>query len=324
MTAVSRPGGAIDAPGIARRIRGLARPSAHVPILPRPGLLRPGRSRGSPRRRRDGPVLVLVSLVRAGGAGLSQRDRGRDHDGCSTGRPRLIRRPRVSSPSCRRRGCTIRAPMTKRRCRSRAADLGRRGAACGRRAGLSQQPRLRASAPGLRAAAVRRHGGRDHGSDRRRPLGPRSDIVHPGLAAPTAELPAGPGDVWAPERSSAGPLSLLVSIADRRCYAYRNGIEIGSAAASFARPEEPLLPACSAARPAARDGQPGLERGRPFGPGRSVDALGRARPAHPAARHSTRCSHRCWCRARRFIARSARPPGQPHRPRFHRASARPA
>lgn len=69
------------------------------------------------------------------------------------------------------------------------------------------------------------------------------DIVHPGLILPTTEVAATSGSfLWEPERSPSGPLSLLVSIADRRCYAYRNGLEIGSAVATFARPEEPLLP----------------------------------------------------------------------------------
>lgn len=71
-----------------------------------------------------------------------------------------------------------------------------------------------------------------------------ADLVHPGLMQPTTELPAGTGDFeWLPERSPSGPLSLLVSIADGQAYAYRNGIEIGRATASFARPEAPLLPA---------------------------------------------------------------------------------
>ena len=60
----------------------------------------------------------------------------------------------------------------------------------------------------------------------------------------TTELPEAAGDfLWRPELAPEGPLALLVSIADRRCHAYRNGIEIGQAAVSFARPEEPLLPA---------------------------------------------------------------------------------
>ncbi len=68
--------------------------------------------------------------------------------------------------------------------------------------------------------------------------------VHPGLVQPTDELAAGAGDfAWEPGRSPAGPVSLLASIADARCYVFRNGVEIGQAAASFARPDEPLLPA---------------------------------------------------------------------------------
>ncbi len=69
------------------------------------------------------------------------------------------------------------------------------------------------------------------------------DLVHPGLVLPTAEMPAATGAyVWAPERSPTGPCSLLVSIADRRLYALRNGVEIGSADVTFAQPEEPLQP----------------------------------------------------------------------------------
>jgi hypothetical protein len=83
------------------------------------------------------------------------------------------------------------------------------------------------------------------------------DLVHPGLIAPTTELPAGSSDyVWQPERSPAGPLSLLVSIADRRCYTYRNGIEIGQAAAGFARADEPLLPAVYVVREQPAVGKP--------------------------------------------------------------------
>lgn len=83
------------------------------------------------------------------------------------------------------------------------------------------------------------------------------DLVHPGLIAPTTELPAAATDyVWQPERSPAGPLSLLVSIADRRCYAYRNGIEIGQAAAGFARPDQPLLPAVYVVREQPDLGKP--------------------------------------------------------------------
>jgi hypothetical protein len=69
-------------------------------------------------------------------------------------------------------------------------------------------------------------------------------VVHPGLILPTTELPAAAGSyAWQPGRSPSGPLSLLLSVADRRLHVYRDGEEIGSAAASFARPEEPILPA---------------------------------------------------------------------------------
>ena len=78
-------------------------------------------------------------------------------------------------------------------------------------------------------------------------------LVHPGLIAPTTELPEAAGDlVWRPELAPEGPPALLVSIADRRCHPYRDGIEIGQAAAGFARPEEPLLPAVHVVR--ARSG----------------------------------------------------------------------
>jgi hypothetical protein len=71
-----------------------------------------------------------------------------------------------------------------------------------------------------------------------------NEFAHPDLLQPSGELPALTGNyVWKPDRSPVGPLSLLVSIADGRCYAFRNGVEIGQAAASFARPDEPVLPA---------------------------------------------------------------------------------
>lgn len=54
--------------------------------------------------------------------------------------------------------------------------------------------------------------------------------------APTPQLtrqaPAGPA-VWQPERSPSGPVSIVVSAADRRMVVLRNGVEIGSAPVSF-------------------------------------------------------------------------------------------
>lgn len=71
-----------------------------------------------------------------------------------------------------------------------------------------------------------------------------NESARPGLMQASSELPAAMDNyVWEPERSPAGPLSLLVSIADSRCYVFRNGVEIGQAAATFAQPDEPILPA---------------------------------------------------------------------------------
>ncbi|WP_066798853.1 L,D-transpeptidase family protein [Sphingomonas soli] len=54
--------------------------------------------------------------------------------------------------------------------------------------------------------------------------------------APTPQLtrqaPPGPA-VWHPERSPSGPVSIVVSAADRRMVVLRNGIEIGSAPVTF-------------------------------------------------------------------------------------------
>ena len=76
--------------------------------------------------------------------------------------------------------------------------------------------------------------------------GRRRTLVHPGLLAdPRASSTAGRrrDRLGAGSGRHPGRSSLLVSIADRRCYVYRNGIEIGQAAVSFARPQEPLRPA---------------------------------------------------------------------------------
>ena len=74
-------------------------------------------------------------------------------------------------------------------------------------------------------------------------------LVHPGLLAPVAAdartpadpdaLPAG-GFTWKPERAAAGPMSILLSGADRTIYVYRGGAEIGRARVRLANPEQPL------------------------------------------------------------------------------------
>ncbi|MES2986500.1 MAG: L,D-transpeptidase family protein [Pseudomonadota bacterium] len=48
----------------------------------------------------------------------------------------------------------------------------------------------------------------------------------------TRQMPVGPA-VWRPELSPSGPVSIVVSAADRRMVVLRNGIEIGSAPVTF-------------------------------------------------------------------------------------------
>ena len=54
--------------------------------------------------------------------------------------------------------------------------------------------------------------------------------VRPGLlfSGKTGTSPAG-GFLWAPEKSPKGPVSIIMSAADRKVYVYRNGAEIGRA-----------------------------------------------------------------------------------------------
>jgi hypothetical protein len=68
------------------------------------------------------------------------------------------------------------------------------------------------------------------------------DWVHPGWLAPQLSEPAvaAPGSssglenfVWAPETAPAGPLTILVSTADRSLRVLRNGVEIGAAPIAF-------------------------------------------------------------------------------------------
>ena len=70
------------------------------------------------------------------------------------------------------------------------------------------------------------------------------EVVHPGPLLPTTELAeSGGGQFWEPQRAPSGPLSLLLSVADRRIYVERNGVEIGTAPVRLLRPEAPVLPA---------------------------------------------------------------------------------
>lgn len=82
-------------------------------------------------------------------------------------------------------------------------------------------------------------------------------LSHPGPLLPTTELAEdGVGQEWEPQRAPAGPLSLLLSVADRRLHVERDGVEIGTAPVSFLRPEEPIPPAVFvlARRPEAASG----------------------------------------------------------------------
>ena len=48
--------------------------------------------------------------------------------------------------------------------------------------------------------------------------------------------------VWQPERAMEGPVSLLISAADKKIYAYRNGVRIGVAKIRIVSPDRPLPP----------------------------------------------------------------------------------
>jgi hypothetical protein len=76
------------------------------------------------------------------------------------------------------------------------------------------------------------------------------DVVHPAAIAPvdpkTGEedeaprLGANEDERWEPDKSPDGPVSILMSGADRRVLVYRNGIEIGRARLTIRDPEVPL------------------------------------------------------------------------------------
>jgi hypothetical protein len=76
------------------------------------------------------------------------------------------------------------------------------------------------------------------------------DVVHPAAIAPVDaktgqedELPplaANEDQRWQPEKSPEGPVSILVSGADRRVLVYRNGVEIGRAKIELRDPQTPL------------------------------------------------------------------------------------
>jgi len=76
-----------------------------------------------------------------------------------------------------------------------------------------------------------------------------ADIVHPGIAAPVDPSASGKAlsptalagrFLWEPHKAPQGPVSILISGADRRMYVFRNGVLIGEAAVQIRDPHQPL------------------------------------------------------------------------------------
>ncbi|HEX6829881.1 MAG TPA: L,D-transpeptidase, partial [Burkholderiales bacterium] len=77
-----------------------------------------------------------------------------------------------------------------------------------------------------------------------------ADVVHPAALAPVdpatgkevASPALGAAEVfrWQPEKAPDGPLSIVISGADRRMLVYRNGVEIGRAKIMLRQPDVPL------------------------------------------------------------------------------------
>ena len=215
---------------------------AQLPILPDAGQLRPGQFAWEPETAPSGPLLVLVSLteqvarVYRNGIeiGISSVSSGRAGHATPTGVFTILQKARVHHSSTYDEASM---PYTER--------LTWDGVAL-HAGGVPGYPSSHGCVHLPLAFAELLFGVTQVGTTvviAEAHEAPQ-DLVHPGLIAPPGELQGGSGDhVWEPERSTAGPLSILVSIADQRCHAFRNGIEIGQATAGFARPEEPLLPA---------------------------------------------------------------------------------
>src|SRR5439155_9168025 len=71
-----------------------------------------------------------------------------------------------------------------------------------------------------------------------------AETVHPGLFftqnGEESEPIAGGKFDWNPDKSTSGPVSLIVSSADKTVYVYRNGVEIGRAGIPNAQVVSPL------------------------------------------------------------------------------------
>ena len=76
------------------------------------------------------------------------------------------------------------------------------------------------------------------------------DVAHPAMLAPidaktgaddeAPRLAEGQMERWEPEKSPDGPVSVVISAADRRAIVLRNGIEIGRARIALRDPEKPV------------------------------------------------------------------------------------
>jgi L,D-transpeptidase catalytic domain len=251
---------------------------AQLPILPDPAQLRPGQFAWQPETAPSGPVLVLVSLteqvarVYRNGIeiGITIVSSGRPGHLTPTGVFTILQKAKVHHSSTYDEASM---PFTERLTWDGVA-LHAGGVpgypsshGCVHLPLAFAQLLFDVTAVGTTVVIADAH------------QSPQT-LVRPGLAEPTRALPPAAEDyVWEPERSATGPLGLLVSIADRRCHVYRNGIEIGQAAASFARPEAPLLPAVFMIldRGPPTDGPVWTEVGlfAASGPVRRSDVLGR-------------------------------------------------
>lgn len=68
-------------------------------------------------------------------------------------------------------------------------------------------------------------------------------MSHPGILAPVDPKGKEEGALevaWMPEKAPEGPVSLVVSAADRKAYVFRNGVLIGSSAIEIAGAEQGL------------------------------------------------------------------------------------
>jgi hypothetical protein len=118
-------------------------------------------------------------------------------------------------------------------------------------------------------------------------------IHHPGLLLPPVRAagPAPAGEVgrpeapWSfqPERAPSGPVSLLLSTADRTLYVLRNGREIGRAAFELRDPSAPLPVGVYALLDGPAPGAPVLARARPGRRWLAVDVAQPTADADPTA-----------------------------------------